>query len=149
MKRRRAELQSLLSNRPEARISEAEWRRRKEAALAKLRELEVAQLEGRVIQVQVVVDAWTRTGGRLRDAILAVPDKAAPLWAAAQSALEAREILRVECEAVLRTLAEDLSVGITAATLFSTSDEVGKQEVAPAPAKDDTPESKRSRKKDQ
>lgn len=133
MRARHAELKSLLSNRHALahlpRITEQEGRRRKEVALARLRELEVAKEEGKVIPVQQVVDAWTRTGGRIRDALLSIPDKVGPLTAAATTAIECRDIVRTEIEQILRTLADEFRDGTGGATQKPASNE-GEKSVA-------------------
>jgi len=49
------------------------FRTRKEAALARLRELEVAEREGRLLPADAVEARWREILARLRAAILAVP----------------------------------------------------------------------------
>jgi phage terminase Nu1 subunit (DNA packaging protein) len=91
-----------------AKVSQNEARRRKEIALARLREMEVAEKEGRLVPADAVTSTWSTIAGKIRDAVLRIPDKCAPALAAVQDAREARGILQAECEAILRTLSNEL-----------------------------------------
>lgn len=92
-----------------SRVSANEARRRKEVALAELRELELAQRKGKLIDADQVASHWAAAGGKIRDAVLRIPDKCAAAVIAATDATEARGILLAECEAILRTLHDDLA----------------------------------------
>ncbi len=92
----------------EAKISATEARRRKEVALARLRELELAERAKLLLPSNEVRSVWVVVAGKLRDAVLGIPDKLAPAVAAAADAREVRNILMQECEAILRTLHDDL-----------------------------------------
>jgi hypothetical protein len=92
-----------------ARVSQTEARRRKEVALAELRELELAQKKGKLIDADQVTAKWAAAGGKIRDAVLRIPDKCAPAVAVTSDAAEARGILLAECEGILRTLHDDLT----------------------------------------
>ena len=91
-----------------AKVSQNEARRRKEVALARLRELELAEKETRLVSADAMTNTWTTVAGKMRDAVLRIPDKCAPAVAAAQDAREARGILQAECEAILRALSNEL-----------------------------------------
>lgn len=92
------------------RISEHEARRQKEVALARLRQMEVAEKEGRMIDAQMVRDRWASIAGRVREALLAFPDRCAPNIAGAtgSDAGMVRAALLVEVETLLKTLHDDL-----------------------------------------
>src|SRR5574340_1092346 len=92
----------------EERISEDEARRRKEIALARLREMEVAEKERRLVPADQIESAWTAVAGKIKDAVLRIPDKCAPAVVAAADVQEARAVLMIECEGILRALHDDL-----------------------------------------
>jgi len=94
-----------------AKQSEREARRRKEWALARLHELKVEQQEGKLVDAAEVRDAWVKVAGKIRGAVLRIPDKLAPAVHAAGSLQEARAVLDQECEGILRTLADELRNG--------------------------------------
>jgi hypothetical protein len=52
-----------------------EARRRKQVALADLRELEVAKLRGQLVDADAVVREWTEGLRRIRSVVLAVPSR--------------------------------------------------------------------------
>jgi hypothetical protein len=56
-------------------ISILEATRRKEAALARRRELDLARARGELIKLSSVAPAWARVMGATRNAMLAVPAK--------------------------------------------------------------------------
>jgi hypothetical protein len=91
-----------------AKQSEREARRRKEWALARKHELQVAQIEGRLVDAAEVRDAWVKVAAKLKDAVLRIPDKVAPAVHAAGTVQECRTVLQAECESILRTLADEL-----------------------------------------
>lgn len=91
-----------------AEISASEARRRKEVALARLREMEVAQRARLLLPAEEVRTAWVEVGGKIKDAVLRIPDKLAPAVAAAADVREVRAILLAECESILRTLHDDI-----------------------------------------
>lgn len=92
----------------EQRISTEEARRRKEIALAKLRELELAEKEGRLIDKQRVQDAWVKVCNVIRAGVMRIPDRMAQSILAARDPREARQMLAVECEAALRAISEEI-----------------------------------------
>lgn len=91
-----------------AKVSANEARRRKEEALARLRELEVAEKEGKVIPRETAADAVTKAFSIVRTAVLRIPDKAARQVMAAGNAGEGREILLRECEGALKGAHDEL-----------------------------------------
>jgi hypothetical protein len=92
----------------EQRVSESEARRRKEVALATIRELEAAERAGSVIPVDQVEAAWSDVRVRIKTAVLRLPEKCAPKLVGLADAREARLILHAECEAILRNLSDDI-----------------------------------------
>lgn len=91
-----------------AKVSATEARRRKEVALARLRELEVAEKTRQLLSAAEVRSTWVAVAAKIRDAVLRIPDKLAPQVVAAKDAMEARAILAAECEAILKTLAGEV-----------------------------------------
>lgn len=89
-------------------VSANEARRRKEVALAGLRELELSQKAGKLIRADRARDAWAKIAGAIKAAVLRMPDKLAPQLAAATDTREARALLLAECEAVLKGLHEEI-----------------------------------------
>jgi phage terminase Nu1 subunit (DNA packaging protein) len=76
-------------------------RTRKEAALATLRELQVAEAEGKLVRADEVVKAWAGAVIRLREAVLAIPARCATRFADPR---HAEGVIRAECELALRHL---------------------------------------------
>ena len=91
-----------------AKVSQNEARRRKEEALARLRELEVAEKEGRVIPREAAASAMVKAMATVRAAVLRIPSTATRRIMAATDETEAREILTHECEAALRGASDEL-----------------------------------------
>ena len=78
-----------------------EQRIRKERALASLRELQLAEAEGKLLSAAEVEAGWSGAILRLRDAMLAVPVKCAPRFADPK---HAEAIIRAEVERALQSL---------------------------------------------
>ncbi|MBL8231035.1 MAG: hypothetical protein JNL98_21265 [Bryobacterales bacterium] len=89
-------------------VSQNEARRRKEVALARLRELEVAEREGKLITIEAAADTVTKAFSAVKAAVLRIPDKAARQVMAASNPAEGGEILRTECENALRGAHDEL-----------------------------------------
>jgi hypothetical protein len=92
-----------------AKVSATEARRRKELALARLRELELAQKAGMLLPASEVRDRWVTILTAIKTAVLRLPDKLAPQTVAAADVREAHTILAAECEAILRELSDDIA----------------------------------------
>ena len=92
-----------------AKVSATEARRRKELALARLREMEVAQKAGLLLPASEVRDRWVTILAAVKTAVLRLPDKLAPQMAAAADVREAHAILVAECEAILRDRSDDIA----------------------------------------
>jgi len=92
-----------------AKVSQNEARRRKEVALARIREMEADERAGKLIQAEAVRDAWVKILSAVKAAVLRLPDKLAPTLAAVSDAREARAILAAECEAILKALHEEIA----------------------------------------
>lgn len=91
------------------RVTITESRRRKEQALARLREMEADEKAGKLIDAEGVKDAWTKITGAIKAAVLRMPDKLARQLAAAADAREVRVLLAAECETILRGLSDEIS----------------------------------------
>lgn len=110
-----AELQWVSNTRPSAKGkrkpgsgSYAEARGRKEAALARMAELRLAQAEGNLIERDAVNFALDDLGAVLRGLMEAFPDRVAPLVFQRQSIDEVHAILTEVGEDVLRELSASL-----------------------------------------
>ena len=89
-----------------AKVSATEARRRKEVALAELREMEAAQRAGALLLAVDVRKTWAAGLAALRDRILTLPDRLAARLAHRQEA-EVRAVLRDELEGCLRGIHAD------------------------------------------
>ena len=89
-------------------VSQNAARTRKENALARLRELEVAERERRVIPADEVADAWTHVVAAVKSSVLRIPDNCAIAVAAVTEPREARLILAREVESILKNLSDDI-----------------------------------------
>ena len=77
---------------------------RRKAAVARLRELEAAEAEGRLVDYEAGKRAWFELCREIRDRILAVPDRVAPLVMAAADAEDARRIVDDELRSALASV---------------------------------------------
>jgi hypothetical protein len=93
----------------QAKVSATEARRRREVALAEMRELELAQKRGSLLPAASVRDKWVTILTAVKTAVLRLPDKLAPQMAAAADAREAHAILVTECGAILKELSDDIT----------------------------------------
>jgi phage terminase Nu1 subunit (DNA packaging protein) len=91
----------------QARVTITEANRRKAQALAELRELELRQNTGELIQTAAVRAVWCEHHARIRDRFLAIPDRLAE-GLANQPAAAVREMLLAEIEDALRNVAENV-----------------------------------------
>lgn len=87
-----------------AQASIYESRKLKEAALARLRQLEVEEKEGTLIKTAAVRAAWSEHNARIRDRFLSIPDRLAESLAN-QPVTIVRERLAAEIEDALRNIA--------------------------------------------
>jgi hypothetical protein len=87
----------------QSKVSATEARRRKECALASLREIQLAEIEGRLLRADQVEQLWSAAIVKIRTAVLAIPSRCALKFS---NPREAEQIIRAECEAALRTLAK-------------------------------------------
>lgn len=85
-----------------------EARRRKETALAEIREMELAERKGLLIPQEEVKQAWGTILSQVKTAVLRIPSKCAPAVAAVDDPRECRAILAVEVEQVLKDLADNV-----------------------------------------
>lgn len=81
---------------------------RKNFALARRREVELAQLEGRLVSTEEVKIAWAKVLSVVKTGVLRIPDRAAQQAAASTDLREVRVILERECEVVLKGIHDEL-----------------------------------------
>lgn len=89
-----------------AKISQTEARRRKELALAEIREMERDQKRGSLLPATEVRKVWADRLGALKDRVLMLPDRLAARLANRPEA-EVRGVLRDEIEECLRGIHAD------------------------------------------
>jgi hypothetical protein len=82
-----------------------EARLKKERALARLRELQSAKLEGQLLDLDQVQRVWGAAFARLRDLALGLPERVASRGAH-RSAAELQQIVSMEVEALLSAVAK-------------------------------------------
>lgn len=93
----------------QAKVSATEARRRKEVALARLREMDAAQRAGILLLAADVRNTWAERLGALKDRILILPDRLGARLANRPEA-EVRAILRDELEQCLRGIHADAAM---------------------------------------
>lgn len=81
---------------------------RKNFALARRRELELAQLEGILVPAAEVKAAWVLVLATVKTGVLRIPDRASQQAAASSDIREVRAVLERECEAVLKGIHDEL-----------------------------------------
>jgi len=89
-----------------AKVSATEARRRKEVALAELREMEAAQRRGELLAAGEVRKRWAAGLAALRDRLLSLPDRLGATLAGRDEA-EVRAVLRTALEEALRGIHAD------------------------------------------
>ena len=94
-----------------AKVSANEARRRKELALAEIREMEAAEKAGRMIAVDQVDAAWSDIRAKIKRAVLRIPVNCAAKVAAISDPREVRAVLASECEAILKELSNEIRAG--------------------------------------
>ena len=87
-----------------AKVSANEARRRKEVALAGMRELELGRMQSNLLDAEKVQAFWTEQCARFSQALLSMPDRVADALVR-KDAAAIRLRLREEIEEVLRGLA--------------------------------------------
>ena len=92
-----------------AKISATEARRRKELALAEIREMERDKLRGALLPAAEVRKVWADRLAALKDRVLMLPDRLAARLANRPEA-EVRAILRDELEECLRGIHADAAM---------------------------------------
>lgn len=88
--------------------SYAEARRRKELALAHLRELEFKQKAGELVNTRSVQDSWFAVLRLTRNRILNIPDRVADMLATETDAAVVHTTLMAELNQALSTLADEV-----------------------------------------
>jgi len=86
-----------------------EARRRREAAEAALKEMELAKARGEVVEIEAVADIVGDDYSRVRARLLSIPPKCAPLAIRAESVMEIREILDDGIRAALDELSSSVA----------------------------------------
>ena len=90
----------------EPKISKAEADRRKAVALAELRELELRQRRGELLEATEVQKQWAAGLASLRDRLLSLPDRLGAVLAG-RGEVEVRTVLRDALEEALRAIHAD------------------------------------------
>lgn len=94
-----------------AKISATEARRRKELALAEIREMERDQKRGSLLPAAEVRKVWAERLGALKDRVLMLPDRLSARLAN-RPETEVRGVLRDELEECLRGIHADAQTGL-------------------------------------
>ncbi len=94
-----------------AKITTNEARRRKELALAEIREMERDKLRGALLPAADVRKVWAERLSALKDRVLMLPDRLAARLANRPEA-EVRTILRDELEQALRAIHADATSAV-------------------------------------
>ena len=81
-------------------------RRRKEIALADLREMEARRRRGELMETVAVRRQWADSLAAIRDRMLMLPDRVGAMLARRDEA-DVRAMLRAELEAALRAVVDD------------------------------------------
>jgi len=81
---------------------------RKEIALANLREIEEATKRSELVDVAEMEQAWATVGQTIRDNLLGMPDKLAPMLAAMTEKKEIRTYLMAEFRQLLTALPDEI-----------------------------------------
>jgi len=89
-----------------SKITKDEADRRKAVALAELRELEVRQKRGELLDAAEVQKQWAAGLAALRDRLLSLPDRLGAVLAG-RGEVEARAVLREALEEALRSIHAD------------------------------------------
>jgi len=89
-----------------SKITKDEADRRKAVALAELRELEVRERRGELLEAAEVQKQWAAGLAALRDRLLSLPDRLGAVLAG-RGELEARALLREALEEALRSIHAD------------------------------------------
>lgn len=89
-----------------------EYREQRERAEAQLKQLELAQALGNLVEVAEVERIQFALARAVRDSLLSMPDRLAPLLAANSSIDECRRMLDEELRAVLTQLAESADIDV-------------------------------------
>ncbi len=87
-----------------AKVSANEARRRKEVALARLRELEVGAKEGKLLDLDEVRDAWCGLIVRARDILLAIAPEIRDRLAVMTDPIDCGELVDAKIRAALELL---------------------------------------------
>lgn len=81
---------------------------RKNFALARRREIELEELEGKMVRADEVKEAWVKTLTTVKTGVLRIPDRTSQQVAASTDLREVRAILERECENVLKGIHDEL-----------------------------------------
>jgi hypothetical protein len=82
-------------------------RTRREIAEANLAEMREAELEGKLIRVDVIRGAWAKRVSSTRDALLQIPSRLAPMLAAQTDVDQVARVLEDELRQALAELSRD------------------------------------------
>ena len=91
----------------DAGLSITEWRRRREAAEASIKELELAKARGEVVNTAEVLAQWADVGVKTRDAVLSITSRAANRLPS-EWRRELTKVLQEETRAILHSLSDQI-----------------------------------------
>lgn len=96
-----------LTPRPSVPVSLNEAKRRKETALAELRELELRKRQGELVEVSAIERQAFETGRQVRDALLSLPERLSGIFAAEPQQDKIFDLFTKELQLVLSTLTQE------------------------------------------
>ena len=91
----------------DGRVTVVEAARRERLARAALVEDQLARSRGELVEVQVAVAGYEALATLIRQRVLSIADRVAPLVYDAKNLRAAHRAIRAECEAILREAAEE------------------------------------------
>jgi hypothetical protein len=98
---------------PSGEVPFAEARRRKELALAEIRELELAERRGGVVRIETVREEWSHVIGTAKARLMALPSRLAPDLLHENELLGIESRLRSALQDVLDEIAQDVRISRT------------------------------------
>lgn len=91
-------------------ITQTEAERRRAVAIAKLRELELKEKQGRLIDRTQVERTWFEHARLIRDGILSIPDRLSALMASISDPHKVHQLLDSELRKALSEVADSIMV---------------------------------------
>ena len=94
----------------DAGLSITEWRRRREAAEASIKELELAKARGEVVNIAEVEAEWSKIGVQTRDAVMGLPARVINCLPA-EWRLQLKTVIDEEARQLLAALSDEIRSG--------------------------------------